>query len=77
MVNKVLIRSTIPDSRVKLIKNKLKGLNFHMNIHKLAILDAYTIEKKLSKKELHKISQSLFNPVVQELFNVDDFRYQF
>lgn len=77
MVNKLLVISTVSDSKAELIKHKLNDLGYHGKISTLTKLDAYTIEKNLTETQLHDISQSLFNPVVRKLFLIGQLKKEF
>jgi phosphoribosylformylglycinamidine synthase subunit PurSL len=70
MVHKILISAKVPDPRQNILLNKLQGLGFKKNCHKVEIIDVYSIKKNLNQKQLIFCADMLANPVVQE-YDID------
>jgi len=61
MINRIEIVTTVFDSRTELRKKNKK-------IKSITLIDAYTIDKKLSAADLNKIGSAISNPVTQKFF---------
>ena len=61
MINRIEIVTTVFDSRAELRKKNKK-------IKSITLIDAYTIEKKLSAADLNRIGSAISNPVTQKFF---------
>ncbi len=66
MIHRIEITSKVFDTRAWVKKEKLQKLGFGGRIKDLSLADVYTIDKKLNKKQLQKITAALINPVSQE-----------
>ncbi|MBI5122521.1 phosphoribosylformylglycinamidine synthase subunit PurL [Candidatus Roizmanbacteria bacterium] len=64
MTTRITIFSKVFDTRADVRKKKFLQIN--KNVKNVAIVDAYTIDKKFSPQELEKIGSALSNPVTQE-----------
>ena len=65
MAIRIEIASKQSDSRATVRKKKLQALGFDSKIQEVTLVDVYTIDKKLSKKELSQVAEILTNPVTQ------------
>lgn len=61
MISRIEIYTTVFDSRAELRKKNKK-------IKSIMLIDAYTIDKKLSQVELNKIGSAVSNPVTQQFY---------
>lgn len=59
MISRIEIQTTVFDSRVELRKKNKK-------IKSITLIDVYTIDKKLSSSDLHKIGSAVINPITQK-----------
>ncbi len=66
MAHSIEIRFTTLDTRAQVKKKQIQSLGFSKKIEDVKLVDIYTIDKNLSKKQQEKIIHSLINPVTQE-----------
>lgn len=66
MINRIEIITTVYDSRAELRQKKLFELSFFKKIKSLELIDVYTIDKRLTAKQLDQIGSSVINPVTQQ-----------
>lgn len=66
MAHRIQIISKTPDTRAVVRKRYLDGIGFKNKIKDLKIIDVFTIDKDLNKKQISSISSLLINPVTQE-----------
>jgi phosphoribosylformylglycinamidine (FGAM) synthase PurS component len=66
MINRLEVKSKIPDTRARVLKTHLHSLGFRSQIKHLWLVDVYTIDKKLKQSDLAKITSMLANPVTQQ-----------
>src|SRR5262245_21589351 len=67
MAVRIEVATTVFDTRADLRRKKLTLQGFK-NIKDLWILDAYTIDKAFSQKELEEIGSRISNPVTQAFY---------
>ena len=68
MITRIEVVSKTSDTKAEIKKRKIESFDFVNKIESLFLLDVYTIDKKLSKKDLGKIASSLHNPVSQTVY---------
>ncbi len=66
MVNRIEIKSKIPDTRAEVLKRQLEEASFKGKVENLSLVDVYTIDKNLSLHGLEKIALMLTNSLTQE-----------
>lgn len=73
MTHRIEIISIIEDTRALVRKKKIEKLSdFSGKIHNVAIVDVYTIDKVLDKKQLKKIADALTNPISQQTIIISE-----
>ncbi len=60
------IISTIPDTRAVTRKNSFNSLEIKNKIQDISVVDVYTIDKKIDKKNTNNLSSLFYNPSVQQ-----------
>lgn len=65
MVSRIEIYTKVSDTRAQVKKKYLENVGFSGKISRLDYVDVYTIDKKLSKKQLVEIASRLTNPITQ------------
>jgi phosphoribosylformylglycinamidine synthase len=68
MVSRIEVATTVFDTRAAIRKKKFADFSFHKKIVHVFIVDAYTIDKSFTQKELEEIAQRLANPVTQQAY---------
>lgn len=66
MINRIEIKSIIPDTRANSKKRKLEIEGYKGKIRELSILDVFSIEKRITSSQLNKIMAALADPLVQK-----------
>lgn len=64
MVTRIEISLTVPDARIKIVSAKLKGYGYRASV--VGVTDIYSIDKRLTKKNISSIIKLLTNPVVEK-----------
>ena len=66
MAIRLEIISSIPDTRAITRKNGFKNLEIKNKINEVSVVDIFTIDKKISKKNLKTLAGLFYNPTVQK-----------
>ena len=66
MAIRLEIISTVPDTRALTRKNNFYSLEIKNEIKDISVVDIYTIDKKIDKKNLETLSSLFYNPSVQK-----------
>ncbi len=66
MAIRLEIISTVPDTRAITRKSSLNSLEIKNKIRDVSVVDVYTIDKKINKKNLETLSSLFYNPSVQK-----------
>jgi len=63
--SRIIISYKVPDSRATVKKAQFEGLGFNGKIKEVSILDSYTVDASLQKKDLERIGSILANPLLE------------
>src|SRR3989344_4308163 len=66
MVARITVTTTIPDARANGYLKALKAIFPTLNLEGVWVTDAYTIDAKISKKEVETVAKQLTNPLIEK-----------
>jgi phosphoribosylformylglycinamidine synthase II len=64
-MNRIYVTYTIPDSRAKVKKNQFEALGLKNKLGEVCLAECYTIDAKLSQKQIQTAKNLLANPLAQ------------
>jgi phosphoribosylformylglycinamidine synthase II len=65
MISRIYVRSLVADSRGEILAQTFNHLGLRGSVAQVSVIDCYTIDAKLSAKELSECASLLANPVIE------------
>ena len=65
MISRIAVYQKVPDTRATVRQKSFSNFITSKKIKAITLVDVYTIEKKLTEKQLQSVAQTLINPVTE------------